>query len=395
MHDQRSEWTVHWNYRDELSIIDGVIFKGSKIVIPASMRRDMLAKIHVGHLGEVKCKNRARQVMFWPRMTTDIETVVKNCEACIKYRNKQQKEPLLSLPIATDPWTHVATDLFDYNKKHYLVCVDSYSNFPEVERIPSQTSEAVITVLQKIFSRQGIPDILYSDNGPCYDSEEFRRFADSWKFKHATSSPTYPQSNGLAERTVQTVKNIFEKCDEAGDNKHLALMIYRSTPLESGESPAELLGRRIKTNLPFIPNKSNEGEYQRRIRSKQKQAQYYNRNAKPLPPLERNDVVRVRGDSSWGEKGVIVDKSEHPRSYIVRTERGGEYRRNRVDLLKTPERPETVTEPEEEEIQTASKETMEHQPIVPVRRVHVEHQPIVPVRRSNRVHVRPKRLIEE
>ena len=120
----------YWNFRDELSVIDGVIFKGSRVVIPRSMRNQMLTKIHTGHLGEVKCKDRARQVMFWPEMGKEIEAMVKKCEACLTYRNKQATEPLQPLPVTTKPWSRVSTDLFDLKNKQYLVCVDSYSGFP-------------------------------------------------------------------------------------------------------------------------------------------------------------------------------------------------------------------------------------------------------------------------
>ena len=76
---------------------------------------------------------------------------------------------------------------------------------------------------------------MYSNNGPCYASDEFRKYAEENEFQHVTSSPTCAQSNGLAEKMVQTVTNMFKKCDEASQDRELRLLIYRSTPLECGK----------------------------------------------------------------------------------------------------------------------------------------------------------------
>ena len=332
-HECPHEIVPYWNYRDELYVINGVIYKNHKVIIPKAMRKEMLNKIHEGHLGEVKCKSRARQVLFWPQMTKDIENVVKTCKACLTYRNKQQTEPLISIPVSEKPWSLVASDLFEYNRKHYLLCVDAYSNFPEVEEITSQNSTAVIKAMKHIFSRQGKPDILYSDNGPCYSSEEFKKFTKSWEFEHRTSSPRYPQSNGLAEKYVQIVKNIFRKCDYSGEDREMGLLNYRSTPLDSGLSPAELMGRVIKSNLPFtLPSKSR---YSRKIVNhkkgqKNRQKYYHDKRAKSLSTLNIGNAVGVRDESKseWKDKGVILSKVA-PRSYLVETERGSVLRRNR------------------------------------------------------------------
>ncbi len=103
------------------------------------------------------------------------------------------------------------------------------------------------------FARHGIPDIVHSDNGPCYSSQEFSDFQKKWGFKHVTSSPHFPSSNGLAEKTVQTVKNIISKSMESGTDPYLGLLACRTTPLGNNQSPAELLmGRTLKTELPVV-----------------------------------------------------------------------------------------------------------------------------------------------
>lgn len=105
--------------------------------------------------------------------------------------------------------------------------------------------------MKSIFARHGIPEALRSDNGPQYSADVFSQFADEYGFMHNPSSPKYPQSNGEAERAVQTIKTLLTK----NNDPYLALLAYRSTPLENGYSPAELLmGRKIQTTVPMAPS---------------------------------------------------------------------------------------------------------------------------------------------
>ena len=120
----------------------------------------------------------------------------------------------------------------------------------EIQKLTSTTSAGVISALKGIFSCHGIPVEFMSDNGPQFASQEMKEFAERYCFTLVTSSPHYPQSNSLAERTVKTVKKLISDTDDP----YLALLSYRATPLPwCGLSPAELLmGRRIRTDVPQI-----------------------------------------------------------------------------------------------------------------------------------------------
>ena len=100
-------------------------------------------------------------------------------------------------PLPKYPWERVAADLFQLNNSTYLLVVDYFSRYPEVIKLNSTTSKAVISSLKSIFSRHGVPSVLLSDNGPQFDSSEMKQFANTYAFQHITSSPHYPQSNGL------------------------------------------------------------------------------------------------------------------------------------------------------------------------------------------------------
>ena len=160
----------------------------------------MPEKIHSSHLGIVKCKQRARDVLFWPQMGNDIEQVVSKCRICLECQPSNQREPMISEKPATRPWE--STDLFKWEGEDYLLVVDSYSHFIEIARLSSTTSQTVVTHTKSIMACHGIPKTVKSDNGPQYTAEEYKKFSKEWGFHHVTTSPYHPQANGLAEKSV-------------------------------------------------------------------------------------------------------------------------------------------------------------------------------------------------
>ena len=138
-------------------------------------------------------------------------------------------EPLLTMSLPVHPWQKVATDLFEWRKSNYILVVDYYSHYIELDKLLSTTSTEVIKHLKSFFSQHGVPQIVVSDNGPQYSAAVFKDFADKYGFTHTTSSPQYPQANGAAEHAVCTVKNFLNKSKDP----YLAILAYRSTPLEN------------------------------------------------------------------------------------------------------------------------------------------------------------------
>ena len=136
--------------------------------------------------------------VWWPGVSAEIEKFVQACPICQK-TSPHNREPLIGTPLPTHPWERIALDLFELKGSTYLVAVDYYSRFVEVEKLSSTTSSSVITKLKSMFSRFGIPVEVISDNGPRFDSQEMMQFSEDYGFRHTTTSPHYPQSNGLAE----------------------------------------------------------------------------------------------------------------------------------------------------------------------------------------------------
>ena len=386
----------YWNARDNISVASDLVMKGSKIVIPKAMRQYALEKIHEGHMGIDKCRRRGREVLYWPHINNDIEQMVKNCSSCLTYSNREVAEPLHPHEIPVRPWQRVASDLFLHNAVTYLVVTDYYSYYPEVLTMRSTSSKAVIDAIKSVFARHGTPDVLISDNGPQYASAEFQRFSMEWKFKHQTSSPHFPSSNGLAESAVKTVKRILQKSLDSNSDFYQSLQAYRATPLANGRSPAQLLmQRRIKTSLPIhhslLKTSMDDEIVETKIQERTKQKERFDKSARALPVLETDEKVRMYNyhDKTWDVPARVVQELS-PRSYLVETEEGVKYRRNRRDLKIAPAG-QAVMNIEPDKV-TETEATVQPSP----EPVSVLDQAVPePVRRSQREKVNTKRYIEE
>ena len=162
----------------ELSVEDGLLLRGCRIVIPTSLRQDILRRLHTGHQGIVKCRERARQSVWWPGLSAQLEKMVRNCEECCKYQS-QRAEPLMPSVLPELPFQKVGTDLFEWKKRVYLLLVDYYSRYIEIALLNSQTAAEVIAHMKSIFVRHGILELVVSDNGPQYSCEAFSEFAST------------------------------------------------------------------------------------------------------------------------------------------------------------------------------------------------------------------------
>ena len=245
---------AYYNVRHELAVQNGLVFKDNRIVVPTSVRKDIIATVHRSHQGIQGCIRRAKDAVYWPLMNQQITDYISQCSVCNTYRPEQCKEPLMPHAVPDRPWAKVGADLFELQGQHYLLRVNYYSNFFELVRLGSNTrATCVINAMRSQFARHGSPEVLVSDNGPQFSCREFRTFTQLLDIEHVTSSPRYPQSNGQAERAIGTVKNLMKKALEDGSDVQLALQSFRNTVREGySASPAHLLfSRRCRTSLPM------------------------------------------------------------------------------------------------------------------------------------------------
>ncbi|KAJ8250040.1 hypothetical protein COCON_G00232560 [Conger conger] len=220
-------------------------------------------------------------------MGKQIEAAVEACSICQERSSADPKEALLSHAIPERPWQVTGTDLFTWSSRDYMVVVDYYSRLFELERLYSCAATAVITKLKSTMARHGIPETITSDNGPCYSAREFQSFAQSWGFTHITTSPHYPQSNGLAEKTVQTAQPMSDKAKAESKGADISLLEYRNTPIDNLKSPAQLLmSRRLPSILPSTAKQLQpQVACQQSVRERREACQHNKRTTTGLPDL--------------------------------------------------------------------------------------------------------------
>ena len=212
-----------------LSIKSGLITCGNRIIVPRETRPEMLQYIHEGHQGKERCLLRARNTVFWPKMTYDVQQLIEKCVICQVYGKSQ---PLIGTTqeLPPFPWHMLTTDLYYWKRMDFLIVVDVFSKYIIVMKLPNSTSAAMCVELSMIVTELGLPHIIRSDNGPCYNSKESQQFLQCYSITHQTSSPNHPRSNGFVERMFGVVKKLMDPAGKEGKPWISRLFNYRVTP---------------------------------------------------------------------------------------------------------------------------------------------------------------------
>lgn len=232
-----------------LSIEDGCLFYGNNIVVPYQLQNKVLDTLHENHVGIVKMKMIARSYVWWPKIQKDIENFVQNCNICQQTRNVPKEIVKTAWSESKYPFERIHLDFFYINGINFLIIVDSYSKFVDVSQMKSYIGNNLIKKLEHFFSVYGLPGTIVTDNGPPFNSNVFATYCKCNDIILMHSPPYHPQSNGLAERNVQTTKKVIIKfC--MGKEKELNLQekidkyLYnsRNTPsITTGRTPNEMI----------------------------------------------------------------------------------------------------------------------------------------------------------
>ena len=308
-----------WNYREDLSMENGLITKGARLVIPSTLRSKVLEQIHEGHLGIEKCMLKAREAVFWPGISNDIREAVEKCGIC--QASSKSSKPIGNVSdVPPHAWHTLGTNLFYWNKIDYLVIGDYFSKYLIIRRLPNSSTHTVIKELGLIFTELGRPFVLRSDNGPCYSLREFRNFLNFHQVDHVTSSPHYPQSNGFTEALVGIAKKLMDKSSKEGKPWNFGLLQYQTTPISSTlPSPLEMLtGRKPRLNLPQVPSSIGHNMDSSRIRKEllRRQPTTSTSTGATLEPGQPVFVKEVHGNV-W-KTATIDQPAAEPDSYWVR-----------------------------------------------------------------------------
>ena len=320
--------------KNELSVLDGCLLWGARVIIPPQGRQQVLAELHESHPGINKMKGLARGYVWWPNMDKEIEDVVKQCDTCQSSRFLPPVAPLHPWEWPQEPWSRLHIDFAGPFMGHmFLVLIDAHSKWLEVHLMKSISAVPTIERLKSIFAIHGVPRKIVTDNGLAFVSEEFRLFTSQNGIIHVKSAPYHPSTNGLAERAVQTFKQglLHQKLGSIETKLSCFLFKYRLTPHSTtGSSPAELLlGRRPCSRLDIL-----HPDLAVRVESRQAaQKQDHDTRGISERKFVEGDLVYVR-DFRFPKKwipGVIVTVTG-PLSYTVKI--GSGVVRRHIDHLR-------------------------------------------------------------
>lgn len=400
----------YWPIRSDIYINEDILFYKNRTIIPETLKHEFLELLHRSHQGVVSTKLLAQDSVYWPGIMVDIENMVLSCIVCQRYSRSNSKEPLQPHTVPELPWQKIGIDFKSLGTLNFLIIVDYFSKFIVVNKIVSKTAESVISTLKNVFQLTGLPQEIFSDNGPPYNSKQFSDFAAKYDIKLCTSSPQYAQSNGMVERAIETAKSLLTKSYQQGTDPCLAILDYNVTPKQGLPPPSQLLmGRRLRTTLPVIkrylnPQYSAKNVRERLVSNQERQKSYYNKNSKRLSRLYPNQKVLMQDGIRQWRPGTVIRKSG-PNDYVININ-NTDYRRNRrflrplqESILPTPtlethsqqKIDERINSEEKENILVDNTESVPPQPTSETLQ-HNTHNRVPNVTRSGRVIVPPNRL---
>ena len=309
-----------------------MLLKGPRLIIPGELQEEYLSCLHEGHVSASKVQENAKQHMYWTGIDADIEDYTKRCQECIK-RSQVPKEPLQPHDIPEGPWRKLGIDYFAFDGNSYVLICDYFSKFPFLYR--AKTSFwSLRDRLIDLFSIEGYPDEIVSDNGPPFQSKEFAKFLSGLGIKHTTSSPGYPRSNGFIEQHIQMVKNMLSKSSNTQSFQEV-LADLRTTRIGTGlPSPAEILHERNLTTRvqAEIDIKAIRSVLQER-QLKMMLDHDTSRRAKKARPLVMGERCHVLGPGNQWIDAFITGITDSGRSYETQVEATGkQLTRNRSHI---------------------------------------------------------------
>ena len=288
----------YWDFRDELSTDDGMLLKGPRLIIPGELQEEYLSRLHEGHLSASKVQENAKQHMYWTGIDADIEDYTKRCQECIK-RSQVPKEPLQPHDIPEGPWRKLGIDYFAFDGNSYVLICDYFSKFPFLYRAKT-AFWSLRDRLIDLFSIEGYPDEIVSDNGPPF----------------------------------QTVKNMLSKSSNTRSFQEV-LADLRTTCIGAGlPSPAEILhGRNLMTRAQAeIDIKAIRSVLQER-QLKMMLDHNSSRRAKKARPLVVGERCHVLGPGNKWIDAFITGITDSGRSYETQVDATGkQLTRNRSHI---------------------------------------------------------------
>ncbi|XP_041361078.1 uncharacterized protein K02A2.6-like [Gigantopelta aegis] len=301
--------------KDELSVHDGIIFRGERVIVPDELCAHVVNLAHESHQGIVRTKQRLRDLYWWPKMDIQVTELVKSCITC-QLNDKSavtRTAPTQPVPLPNAAWKKLGLDFVgpDYSappeRRYIISMIDYRSKWPEVAFASDISTKTVLKFLVTVFSREGYPDEIVTDNGPQVVSHEFEEFLRHRNIKHRFSSVYHPEGNSEVERLnkilSETIQSARIQKKDVKSTMVQFLGAYRATKhATTGESPSFMLhGRHMRTMLDIkgvtlYPNPSTSTEVENRVAAKQAKSKAYadKRKGTKARFFKPGDYVRIR-----------------------------------------------------------------------------------------------------
>ena len=332
--EKSAELQPYERWKSELSLHDGCLLWGGRVVVPPQLRNKVTQELHEAHPGIIKMKCLARQYVWWPGIDASLETKVKSCQICQFVRHTPAHAPLHPWEWPQRPWQRIHADYAGpFLGKMFLVLVDAHTKWIDVHMTDSSTSQTTIEKMRTTFATFGLPELLVTDNGSSFTSSEFALFMKQNGIRHVTTSPYHPASNGLAERTVQTFKEGMKKLTDGSLQTKLArfLFKYRITPHSTtGVSPATLtFGRPLRCQLDLL-----KPDIQLKVNRRQEQQKLNHDHRAKERSFAPGDLVYVR-NFAQGQPWLSgsIEDVRGPVSYTVKLD-DGRIQRRHIDHIR-------------------------------------------------------------
>ena len=343
---EKSPYTRSW---DELCVVDDLILKGERIVIPdteeetgkGNIREHLLDIAHEGHPGSTVMKKYMRSRVWFPKMDKSIDEMVAGCLPCQASTNTKHRDPLTPSTPPEQPWVNLAADHWGPtpNGKYLLVVIDELSRYPEVAIVNSTSAEANIEAFDNIFTRHGYCKSLKTDRGPPFNGNEYHLLQKyfTWAgIKHIrTQSAEDPEANGLAEAFMKHCAKIWHtatierKNPRAELNKHLQMV--RGTPHPTtGKQPAEMLfGRKFQTRLPHHQDTTNTRKDIEEAREKEIVEKHKQKSYKDQKSFVKPHTIQIGDTVLLSQKKTKTQPPYDPDPFTVTEVKGHQITANR------------------------------------------------------------------
>ena len=299
---------------EELTVEQGVLLRGQRLVIPPELQADCIALAHEGHQGESKTIQNLRSKVWFPRLAQMTKEFVGTCNTgCAAATSRNAPPPLEVRETPDGPWQLCAADykgpIGGKDGYYFHVLMDTYSRWPEVTVTKNTSFRKLFPALNRSWARMGIPEIVIHDGGPPYNSSEWREYAKNTGFQSQLCTPYHPQANGMAEKFMASIVKmthaaIAEKKDPKEEISKF-LLNYRNTPHSStGEAPSKLMmNRELRTKLPSLHLEASS-EVHHRVKQKDREAKLHqkqyadkHRRAKEVE-IKMGDKVLLKQDKT-------------------------------------------------------------------------------------------------